>query len=170
MNRVPAGAWARASETTLSPLRDGKLTSMRTTSGTVSRMRVWTPSAERWVSTSMPWARSERATRSRRSGSSSTTSTRSCPSAMSLPQVFADGVQQLVPVQRLGQVGVAAGLEGAILVLAAGVGGDGDDRDLGDGGLQRADAPRGLPAVHARQGQIHEHQVRRLLLGALQAQ
>ena len=60
MKRVVVGAWLRASASTLSPLSAGMFTSNSTRSGFALRTRLDTPSDERWVRTSKPYALSVR--------------------------------------------------------------------------------------------------------------
>src|SRR4051794_26190459 len=106
------------------------------------------------------------------SGMSSTTST-SGGSRISavLWQEFADLGEELARAERLGDVAVAAGFAGLRLIAGQRVGGNGDDRHLGQGGYG-ADAAGRLVTVDRRQLDIHQNEVGLFALGggdALQA-
>src|SRR6266481_1552940 len=80
-----------------------------------------------------------------------------------LPEVPADLGQELARDERLGDVGVAAGFERFHVVPAQRVRGDHDDRDVPEGGV-RLDSARRLVPVETRELDVHEYQVRALLL------
>ena len=84
-------------------------------------------------------------------------------------QHLSDGRLQVVDLNRLGDVGVHAGLDGVPHVIHKGVGGHGDDGDapglrVGSG----ADGPRCLVSVHHRHLHVHQDQVVPAGLGGLE--
>src|SRR4051794_25555399 len=99
------------------------------------------------------------------SGMSSTTSTSGgLRISAVLWQEFADLGEELARAERLGDVAVAAGFAGLRLIAGQRVGGNGDDRHLGQGGYG-ADAAGRLVTVDRRQLDIHQNEVGLFSLG-----
>src|SRR5687767_9903614 len=110
-----------------------------------------------------PASASSCSSRSRFAGSSSTIRI----VALSAAKVPLQLLVENIFIDRLGHEVVAAALPRALLVAAHGVRRQYDDRDFR--GLRvLLEAPCRLPAVHARQREVHEDEVRLVLRGALQ--
>src|SRR6187399_882730 len=72
-----------------------------------------------------------------------------------------DQLEQQLPAERLGEVGVHARLEAALAVADHGVRGDGDDRRMRPTlrVLEGADRGDRLEAVHLRHLDVHQHEI-----------
>ncbi len=84
--------------------------------------------------------------------------------AVGVRQESVDGGVQLGVAERFGDVGVTSGRLALLLVRLHGQGGEGDDRDVGRGGILLQQSGRRQP-VHTRKLDVHQDQVRLIAPG-----
>ena len=74
-----------------------------------------------------------------------------------------DGLEQLLRLDRLGDVAIHADFEAALAIPLHGMGSHGNNGDVPSGSpLASTDRQRGLEAVHLGHLHVHQHQIERL--------